>query len=666
VAAVVQAGMSGLLDEAVAHHQAGRLAEAERCYKAARTVAPGVAIIPGLLGDVLQALGRSSEAEAAYRDALRLDPTLAVVHMNLGLLLRAQRRLDDAVPELQLAVQHGPRLPEARLNLGLALYEAGRLHEALGAYQRCLALRPNYPEAYLNLGSLLHAQNRYDEARAAYESALKLRPDYGEAHYSLGVTLFDEGRLDDAAAAYHRCLAALPRHEGGRNNLALIYQVMGRHADAAALYRRGMAEGPNPATAARYLFLNSLYDPDADLDARFAEQRQVEDRFARPLYAHRFAVGNSPDPSRRLRVGYVSSDFRDHPIGRNVEPLLVHRNRAHFELFLYADVARPDDSTARLRVLADHWRAIAGWTDEEVAAQIHRDQIDVLVVLAGHFDKNRPLVFAYRPAPVQISFHDLLTTGLETVDYFIGDRTVCATQPRESFTERVVRLPSLYVHAALPELPISPPPSATRGEITFGSFNNPAKVNDRVLRMWAEILRAVPRSRLVLKFRNWFQAPTIQERIRRVAEAHGVDAARLHLEGAPDDVASHLLRYDAIDVALDTFPFSGSTTTFEALWMGVPVVTMMGPTVASRWTASMLRALRLDELVTETPQAYVDTAVRLAGDAAKLAELRATLRDRIRPSPLLDGGLRARQVERVYRAVWRRWCARAGAGGAAA
>jgi predicted O-linked N-acetylglucosamine transferase (SPINDLY family) len=646
------------LEEAMAHHRAGRLEAAEISYRRARAAAPRNALVAGLLGDVLQALGRDADAEAAYRDALHLDPSLAVVHMNLGLVLRRQRRLDEALAAFEAAAHRDRTLPEVQLNLGLVLYEVGRLDAAVGAYRAALALRPGYAEAYLNLGAALHRQSHYGEAKAAYQAALKIRPDYAEAHYSLGVTLFDEGDLDGAVTSYRHALAFAPDHDGCRNNLAFVLQVLGRGAEAVELYRCGILFGSDPATAARYLHLNSLYDPDTDLDARYRDQRHTEDRFARPLYgaAHH---ENVPDPRRRLRIGYLSSDFRDHPVGRNIEPLLMSRDRAGVEVIAYADVAAPDWMTERFQAMFDAWRPIGGLSDEEVAAKIRADRVDILVVLAAHFDRNRPLVCAYRPAPVQISFHDLLTTGLEVVDYFVGDRTVLPKRPRESFTERTIRLPSIYVHAPLADVPVTPPPSAGAGVLTFGSFNNPAKVNDQVLALWAKVLEAVPGSRLLLKFRNWYLVPSLQERISATLCGLGVQRSQIQFDGAPDPTAGHLARYGRVDIALDTFPFSGSTTTFEALWMGVPVVTLAGDTVASRWSSSILRVLGLDELTAGTTEGYLAAATALARDASRLAALRSTLRDRISRSPLVDGRLRARQIERIYRAVWCRWCARA-------
>jgi predicted O-linked N-acetylglucosamine transferase (SPINDLY family) len=653
---MVPAAMSKRLEEAVAHHRAGRFIEAEPLYRLELESTPANALVQGLFGDVLYALGRDAQAELAYRAALRVNPNLPTVQVNLGLVLRRQKKFAAAADALAQAVRLYPGLPEAHMNYGLALQDVGHLDEAIAAHRRALVLRPDHADALLNLGSALHARRDYDEAAQAYEAALRQRPDYAEAHYCLGVTRFDRGDVDGARLAYQCALELRPVYEECRDNLAYVLQVLGRYGETAALYRQGATAESATASSARYLALASLYDPAADHRLCYAEQRRAEDRFARPLYAQFRPHTNSRAPDRQLRIGYLTSDFRDHPLGRNVEPLLAHRNRKEFEVVAYADVAKPDMMTAHLRGLVDLWRPIEGQSDVQVADLIRTDGIDLLVLLAGHFDRNRPLVCARRPAPVQLSFHDLMTSGLEAVDYFIADRTVYPASGEEQFTERVIRLPSIYVHAPLATVPVGLSPRDSKGVVTFGSFNNPAKINERVVTLWAQLLRTVPDSQLALKYRNWFLAPSIQARVRAGLSAQGIDPQRVRFIGNPDSAVNHLERYRDVDIALDPFPFSGSTTTFEALWMGVPVVTLAGPTIASRWSASMLRVLKLDELIAETPDQYVSIAAALAGDAARLADLRATLRERIAGSPLTDGRLRARQIERVYRAVWRRWC----------
>jgi predicted O-linked N-acetylglucosamine transferase (SPINDLY family) len=665
VAPLVPHRMTARLEQAIALHRAGQLVEAERSYEALLVQEPRNVTALLLLSEIQRESGRFESAARAGRAAVAAEPANALAHYTLAEALRRHGALEPALEAFQTAVTLAPGMAEAHLNAGVALQALGRASEAVAAFRQALAARPGYAEAHLNLGVALHEQRRFEEAIAEYEAALALRPDDVSAQYSIGVARFDRGDLDGAVTAYERALALRPEHEESRNNLAYTLQVVGRYGEAAEHYRWGVAHGPNPATAARYLALASLYDPAADPVARDAEQRQTFERRVAPGVSVLPPAPAPRDPERRLRIGYLTADFCDHPVARNVEPLLAHRDRSRFEVVVYADIQRPDGTTQRLRALADQWQDIAGLTDDEAAARIRQDCIDILVCLAGHFDRNRPWIAARRPAPVQISFHDLLSSGLEAMDYFIADRFIHARGNAEPFSERVLHLPSFYSHAPPPAPEVSPLPAAASGFVTFACFNNPAKVNDTVLALWGRLLRETPGSRLVLKFRNWYAAAALRERVRSIIGAAGVEADRVSLESAAEPIGQHLARYAAVDVALDPFPFSGSTTTFEALWMGVPVVTLAGATLASRWSGSMLRALKLEALVARGPDEYVAAARGLANDLPRLKQLRAGLRPRLQASPLCNGPLRARQVERLYRAVWRRACKPAGAGAAA-
>ena len=580
--------MTARLEQAMALHRAGRLADAERAYGQALAEESTNATAALLLSEIQRDAGRLDAAEQSARRAVQHGSTNHLAHYNLGEVLRRRGKLEEAIAAFHAALRLEPKLAEAQLNLGVALQEAGRVDEAIAAYRAALALRAGYAEAHLNLGVALQRLRRFDEAIREYEAAASLRPADATAFYSIAVARFEQGELDGAVEAYRRALDLNPQHENSRNNLAYMLQVLGRYAEAASLYRRGVEGGPNPETAARYLSLASLYDPGTDQTARYREQRGFEDRFARPVYARTTPHAAAKDPNRRLRIGYLTADFKDHPVARNVEPLLVHRNTRDFEVVVYADIDEPDSTTERLKRLVDLWRPIRGLDDEAVARQIRADAVDILVVLAAHFDRNRPLVAAWRPAPVQISFHDLLTSGLQVMDYFIADRFLHTRRNPGSFTERVLHLPSFYLHAPLEAPPPGPPPRAANGFVTFGSFNNPAKVNDAVLELWVRVLREVPDSHLVVKFRNWFAAPSLRGRVDAALKKAGVAPERVQIDSAAEPRGSHLARYAVIDIALDPFPFSGSTTTFEALWMGVPVVTLAGATLASRWSASKI------------------------------------------------------------------------------
>jgi predicted O-linked N-acetylglucosamine transferase (SPINDLY family) len=654
---MVPAAMSKRLEEAVAHHRAGRLAEAEPIYEEVLRAEPDCADAWQFLGLIALNRGDTTGAVARIRRAIELNPGAGVYHFNLGLALKQHGEIAAAIARYRQAVKLTPSLVEAYSNLGNALREIGDAQGGADACRRAIALRPTYAEGHVNLGGALQDLRQFDEAIAAYRRALVLSPRLAAAHYNLGLALYEQGELDAAAASFRRAVEINPSYSAAWNNLAVALQSYCEFAQVAEAYRKVVVLEPASSTAYRNLLGSMLYDPGLGEAARWSTAREFEARYVGAVSARPVPVYPTVrDGERRLRVGYVSSDFCEHPVGRNLEPVLAHRDRARFEVIVYAEVSRPDGVTGRFRELADQWRSTVGLTDEQVAEQVRADGVDVLVLLAGRFDRNRPLVAAYRGAPVQVSFHDPGTSGLEAMEYLIADRVLVPRRPVERFTERVIRLPSFYIHAPIEQAPeVAALPAAGRGYVTFGSFNNPAKVNDRVLALWGEVLRAVPGSRLKLKFKNWFANPDIRN---RVLGPLGQMAAQVDFVTTASDARAHLDLYSDVDIALDPFPFTGSTTAFEALWMGVPVVTLLGEAMVGRWSASMLHALKLDELIARDAGEYVRIAAALAGNVGRLAALRAGLRERVAGSPLTDGRLRARQMERVYRALWRRWCRR--------
>jgi predicted O-linked N-acetylglucosamine transferase (SPINDLY family) len=369
------------------------------------------------------------------------------------------------------------------------------------------------------------------------------------------------------------------------------------------------------------------------------------------------APANDRDPERPLRIGYLSADFRANPIALNVIGLIERRDRTWFQAYCYGEVQRPDEITRRYQAAADGYRSTVGIDDDGVAAMIRSDRIDVLFCMAGHTAYNRLLVCAQKPAPVQISYGDLTTTGLATMDWWITDPVIHPEDTRERFTERLLRVPLLVLHEPPAESPaVAPLPATASGIVTFGSCNNAAKLNDRVFALWARVLGAVPRSRLLLKYVNWFANPSAQRRIVDAFVGRGIDASRILFDGERSARARHLEILNRIDIALDPFPFNGCTTTFEALWMGVPVVTLAGERWLGRMGIGTLAPLGLGSLAARDEDGYVAAAVALASDLDALATLRAGLRRRVQSSPLVDAEAYARSVEAAFRTAWCDWC----------
>jgi len=640
----------------------GRTEEALRHYREA--VAADRALTPahGNLATLLLRLGRTAEAAKAYEALVALNPRSAGDWCNLGNAYQASERYEDALPCYEKALAIDPALAGAHYQRSTALLSLGRYADAEAAARRSADLAPS-TECWSLLGEILQMQYRFDEALGAYQHGLRIDPDAPALLNNVGAAYRHKGDPDSACRFFERAIAASPQFIAPRLNWVTTRFGLGLVEGAAERYREILDIEPTHAHASRQLLTALLYLPGGP-DELFEAHRDFSRRLASSI--RKLPVPRRSGTARRkLRIGYLSSDLRKHPVGHNMTPVFRHHDREAFEIYVYSAARQPDDMTRWFRSQALAWRQVAYLSDEAVANQVRQDEIDILVLLAGRFDDNRPLVAAYRPAPVQVSLHDPATSGLEEMDYLIADRTLVPRDTTERFTERVICLPTFYLHAPLDDAPPpSPAPAARQGQVTFGSFNNPSKVNDRVIALWARVLHAVPESRLLLKFLHVFGIPSVRERILERFREHGVPPERIVIPADPGETRDqHLARYAQIDIALDPFPFTGSTTTFESLWMGVPVVTLAGDRMVSRWSAAMLRKVGLAHLVARSEADYVEIAKTLAAEPGGLGELRQGLRERVARSPLCDGPARVRQLERLYRRLWARWLARQAADG---
>ncbi|OAN54651.1 hypothetical protein A6A04_12055 [Paramagnetospirillum marisnigri] len=645
------------LEQAILLHLAGRLVEAEVLYRAIVQAVPDHGDANYHLGLIALDRGHGEDAVGLMRQAVAGNDGMARFHFGLGNALMETGRRQEAEASYREALVLEPEYADAWYNLAVLLRDRGNLAEAVVGFERAVALTPGFCAAYNNLGIVLTRLGRTDEAIEVLRRARAAFPGAVELILNLGAALLETGDLDGAISHFQQALELNPDSADGHNNLGLVLKDVGRAEEAMVHLLRAQELMPDSVSAFRNLLLAITYQPDWTPEQRFAENRRFEALYAAPLYPSAVRFDNDRDPGRRLRIGYLSSDLRTHPVAFNLLPMIEVHDPDQVELCFYAEVVAPDALSERFMARAALWRSTVGLDDAAVAEQIRADRVDVLVILAGRFDKNRPLVAALRPAPVQISYWDAATSGMTAMDAFITDRVQTPRRGTELFTERPIRLPSLYIRYPMDNAPpVAPPPMLDNDYPTLGSFNNPAKLSDATLALWARLMEALPTARLRLKYKGWFGSEAVAGRVTAAMAAHGIDLGRIDMRGGMDDAQSHLAGYGGLDLALDPFPFNGATTTFEALWMGVPVMTLLGDTFMSRWSASMLTTLKLDgELVAATPDDYVDKCVRLLADPARLADLRAGLRQRIAASPMCDGRLKARQMERVYRALWRRW-----------
>lgn len=634
-------------------HMLGRSDEAIDAYRRAIVLNAAFALAHYNLGNVLKGRGRIDEAIAAYRDAIRIQPGHVDALNNLANTLAAAGRSSEALSIFHQAIAAQPNAAPTHFNLGYALERDGRLDDAAAAYRQAISLRADYPQAWSNLGNVLKTKGQVDEAIAAYRRALALDPNLAKVHTNLGVALQASGKIDDAIAAHHGAIAIDSKCADAYNNLGTCLKDLGQLGRADVAFAQAIAISPDFREAGDN-FLLMLHCEEWH-DARFIaeEHRRWALRHTQPLAKFIRAHANDRCPDRRLRIGYVSPDFKSHVVGRFLLPLLEHHDRREFEIFCYSSVAMPDELTERFRALADHWVDIARLGDEQAAERIRADGIDILIDLAGHTAGNRLLVFARKPAPVQVSYLGYPgSTGVSAIDYRLSDRFA---DPADSTD--VYRLPRTnWCFRETGDSPsVQPPPVIHNGRVTFGSFNILPKVSDSMLRLWSSILREVPGAHLLLKA-TAFAATSARERITQALSDQGIDAARLDLRGFAPSHAEHLSVYGQVDIALDTFPYHGTTTTCDALWMGVPVVTLAGQTHASRVGVSLLSNVGLPELIASSPQEYVRIAVELASDVNRLAALRREMRARMAASPLMDAPQFAKDIEAAYRQMWQHWC----------
>lgn len=603
---------------AVVYQALNNLDEAVACYKKALTLKHDYVDAHNNLGVLLKEQGKVDEAIACYQKVLALNPGYANTYSNLGAVLREQGRLDEAESHCRKALALNSNHFEAYSNLGAALKEQGKLDEAADCFRRALALNPNYVEAYSNLGSVFKDQNKMDDAVACYQRALELRPDLADLHYNLGGVLKDQGKLDEAIACYQRALQLDPDFPKADNNLLFCYN----------------------------------YHPTLAAEDIFAAYRRWNDQRAAALALDAAPFPNARDAQRRLRIGYVSPDFRNHSVIHFAAPLIEHHDKARFEVFCYYNHHVDDASTARIRAAADHWIACVSLSDAELAQRVRADGIDLLIDLAGHTAGNRLLAFARKPAPVQVSWLGYgYTTGLTAIDYFIGDAVFTPPGSEPLFSETLYRLPHACWTYQPPEAPAPGElPARRRGHVTLACLSRSERINARLIEAWAAILRRLPEARLRLDSRNFADAGLCRETEMRFT-ALGVPPSRLEL-GFTSPVWDV---YRDVDLVLDCFPHNSGTTTFEALWMGLPVITLAERPSVGRFGASILSAIGKPEWIAHDSAGYVARAVALAQDTDRLARERATLRAAMRASPLLAHAAFARDMEAAYREMWRKW-----------
>lgn len=649
------------------HFRAG-LVEAElgslAAAKAALERALGLADRPAyryVLGDVLERLGDRPGAIASWRQAVAVQPAFAQAHVRLGIALQESGESAQAIAHFVFAVQARPDDARAWNNLSATLLSQGNLAQAENAARRALAIDPRQANANLNLGRALLAQRRAPEAVALLKQAVESAPRHALGWDLLGMGLLESGELVAGREAVARAVQADPAAAAAWVRLGDACMGLGQCREAEEAYSRAEALAPPDAAhigSARLFAMqhDGSHGPGEVFEAHRAWAARYAPAMPRP------AFGNARDPERRLRIGYVSARFRESSAAFLLAPVIEHHDRAAFEIHCYAQQDVEDAVTTRLRASGVNWVDARPLSDRELAARLREDGIDIAVDLSGHTPGHRLAAFAHGPAPVTGTWLDYFnTTGLEGIDFLVTDAVHSPPGDAQPFTERLARLPGCRYCWEPPAYapPVAPGPAASgAGPVVFGSFGRMAKLSPATLEAWCDLLRRVPGSRLVLRNASLGKAAE-QAYFAGGFRDRGVDPARIEWHAAGPHEAM-LAQYAGIDIVLDTFPYNGGLTTLEALWMGRPVVTVAGDTLISRQSKAILAAAGLHGLCGDDPGAFVDIAAGLAADRVRLAALSASIRERVRASALLDHAGFTRNLEALYRAEWRRWCAAAG------
>jgi protein O-GlcNAc transferase len=599
--------------------------DAQSALERAAQFLPEDAEVHCYLGNVLSDLGQHQKAIISYRRAIEINRNFAEPHYNLGNTQKNLNQFEEAILSYKGAVAINPNFAQAHNNLGIVQRDLNQLHDAIKSYRRALEINPNYGDAHFNLGNALKDLGEYQNAVASYRRALEIKPNYADAYSNLGNALLGLGKIHDAIASYDAALQINPDLTSSHSNLLFAQNYLSPQSHATLL-------------------------SDAK---RFGE---MVARRAHP-YTN---WANRPNATRCLRVGFVSGDLREHPVGYFVECVLAaiaSDMSDRLEIAAYLTNSYHDTLTERVKNYCHTWRSAVDLSDEDLARQIRDDNIDILIDLSGHTAHNRLAMFAWKPAPVQVSWLGYFaTTGVAAIDYLIADPWTLPLTEESHFTETIWRLPETRLCFTPPDIhaEISPLPFLKNNFVTFGCFNNLTKMNDAVVALWAKILIATPTSRLFLKAESLNSTLAQHEIMRRFA-AHDIGADRLILEG-PSPRSAYVSEYNRVDIALDPFPFPGGATSAEALWMGVPVLTLAGDRFISRQGNGILINAGLSDWIATNPDDYVARAVRHAGNPRYLSVLRKDLRQQVLNSPIFDAPRFVRHFESALRGMWTQWC----------
>lgn len=646
-----------IVNQGFCHAHSGQSGKAERSFVSALRIEPGHAIANNALADIAFRKSQYDKAEQCARRAIETDPDGIEYYLTLARILRQLNRNSEAEDIYRSALRIHPHNPTLIVELGSTLREQNLFDEAEEHYKNALKIAPRNTKVLSGAGAFYRSISRFEEALDAYERYIAIKPDDAGMLNNLAITMRDLNRFEEAEHYYLECAKRENEKSYVYNNLGILAMEMAKPEESIKYYKKALAERPGYSGAHSNMLFYMNYLSDMSARDIFEEHKHYEVMQTEPLMEGTCVHGNDPSPDRKLKIGYVSADFYGHAVSYFIEPALKHHDRDNFEVYCYANVKKPDGVTKRLKSYVDHWYYIHTLKPKEIADLIRQHGIDILVDLSGHTAGNKLKAFALKPAPVQVTWIGYPnTTGLDTVDYrFVDPITDPPGIADEVHSEKLWRLPHCFTcYNPQTELPVSEELAAKKtGQVTFGSFNNASKLSPATIEAWARILNSVENSRLVLKSASLVDKGT-QSRFSDMFDSFGVSPERVEMLGKMGS-HDHMRLYDTIDIALDPFPYNGTTTSCEALFMGVPIIAVLGDRHAARVTGSLLHQVGLGDLVATDVDGYVEKAVELAGDPDRIEDIRINLRENMLKSPLCDQPAHARDLEQAYRDMWKIW-----------
>ncbi|WP_460430733.1 tetratricopeptide repeat protein [Aquaspirillum soli] len=667
----------------LAYEMLGEIGQAIETLQKAAYLAPQDPEIQTNLGNLVMKTGDLAEAESHYKKAIRIKPSLFQAHNSLGLLLSYRSDFEMAEKHFKKALQIKPNYISAMINLGECLRLQKKYHEAEDITQKAINLEPNVAESYHNLGHILQAQGRNEEAELFYKKslsispnlieshcnmaaifnakgnyqlgfhhakeAISLNPEYIDAYNNLGIALKGLNNLDEAQSIFEHILEKNPGSDVTLNNIGNVYHQKGEIKKAIQYFQRAVHSKIYNTEAYSNLLLCYNFVDRGETLHHAIEYGEWLKRHTKNSYSNKHQNHNH----EKLKVGFVSADFREHSVSKFLGFMSEIKQNNEFELFAYYNHSIEDDTTHQLRKYFDSWNNIFAKSDEEAAELIYQQEIDILIDLSGHTAGNRLPVFSYKPAPLQITWLGYFaTTGIEEIDYILVDQTGVPEEYQFQFAEQVQYLPHTRLcFNTLNEAPkVSNLPALEKNQFTFGCFQHLSKTNDEVFSLWRDILNQVPHSSLRWQAMQ-FADETVKESTLQKLEAQGISRTRIHLLPATS-YQDYLQAHAEVDVLLDTFPYTGGTTTCEALWMGVPTITLAGETLLSRQGASLLTAAGLESYVTNTKEEYVALACSVASRLEALSLLRQNLREQVTHSALFNQTQFAKDFSQTITTLW--------------